>query len=394
MTPFRKVLTTRKAIALLKYFTIVLLLLECSGICRIWKRSYRSSGGAVKKKDVQDPLTGSDARHYPNARKDAAQFSCETQGKAQNENTSPLLTLFTTMVDSEDKVLMNSITIRNWAQFGVMIKPVLFHTDMHNELAQDARKNGWNVLEINRTNRFGTPVFKDMFIRVRELYNSTFHGFSNGDILFDRSLLRTLKAVAKLQPPYNSTMVVGERSNFNVTTFLQAKYGQNIASHMHVLDIVNANGNFNQNPPWCGPEISWIAKNKAEPFRSDAMDYFLLSNHPFPWDELLDVVVGRPGYDDYFHVFAKDHGTFSVDASKTLHAVHQTGPDGNFAGARGKPDARYNKRIIKAQNARFNYNVGGIYLAKMFTYYHHHKLIIARRSYQNKVLQTTDILVD
>ena len=295
----------------------------------------------------------------------------------------PVLTLFTTMMNKRSKVLINSITIRNWAQFGCVIKPVLF-LDADQEfstLASDAKSHGWDVLLVEQTNEFGTPVFKDMFTRVRKKYSSVFHGYSNGDILYDHTLPKTLLAVAKALPKLNSSMLIGVRNNLDMKEYLNYKYGlEQIPSNMTIDNVVKKYGNRSPTPLWCQQEVFLLARKRTLPFNAAAMDYFLLSNHSFPWNEVKKVVIGRPGYDNYFHIFAKDHKTRAIDATRTINALHQTGEDGNFAGAKDKMDSQYNKKLI----GTLNYGRGVTYLCRLYTYFSNDQVQLARRLYKDR----------
>ena len=57
---------------------------------------------------------------------------------------------------------------------------------------------------------------------------------------------------------------------------------------------------------------------------------------------MKDVVIGRPAYDNYFVAMARYNNMSVVDASRTILALHQTGQDGKFAGAKNT-DSRYNR---------------------------------------------------
>ncbi len=327
-------------------------------------------------------------------KEDSRQSQCSVLPLMPRHNLKdPMLTLFTTMTDTREKQLINLITIRNWAQFGAAwVKPVLFLEPraLRGALSAEARKRGWDVLQITDTNEFGTPVFKEIFTRVRRKYKSTFHGYANGDVLFDDTLLRTLEAVSQLLGSMHSTLVVGERSNLNLQKHLKSKFG-NVSIDFSFEDLTRKTKR--SEAMWCANQVSFLASQKGEPFRYDALDYFLLSHHPFPWHQFPRLVVGRPGYDNYFHVFAKDHGTKSIDASKTLHALHLTGTDGNYAGAKGKDDARYNKKLIrKLEKKKFKYNRGQVLLCRKYTYFdENNTVVVAQRLYRNR--QTIDTKV-
>jgi len=62
-----------------------------------------------------------------------------------------------------------------------------------------ARRLGWTVLSATRVNAIGLPFLKEMFFETaRRFPNCTFYGFANGDILFDKVLTKTVRAVAEV----------------------------------------------------------------------------------------------------------------------------------------------------------------------------------------------------
>ncbi len=68
------------------------------------------------------------------------------------------------------------------------------------------------------------------------------------------------------------------------------------------------------------------------PFQDDAQDFFIVHRGGFPWNAIPDFVIGRPAYDNWLVDYAFHHDFDTVDVTKSLHAVHQTGVDGNKAG--------------------------------------------------------------
>jgi len=97
-------------------------------------------------------------------------------------------------------------TVLNWKALdactvGRYVQPILYVTNMSvdNQLATFARSHDWLVYEAPRVSRSGLPYLKDMFSHAsRHVTNCTFYGFSNGDILYNRDLIVTLDAVAKV----------------------------------------------------------------------------------------------------------------------------------------------------------------------------------------------------
>jgi len=83
------------------------------------------------------------------------------------------------------------------------------------------------------------------------------------------------------------------------------------------------------------------AKQRGERFNTNAEDYFFIARNDFPWDRMIDVIIGRPAYDNYLVAQAIRHNVTVVDATDTLLAFHQTYRDGNFAGHQNK-DSQFN----------------------------------------------------
>jgi len=114
-----------------------------------------------------------------------------------------------------------------------------------------------------------------MFAKIFDIYNSSFYGFANGDILFSQNLIHTLKKIEqKLDRIENNVLVIGQRRNY-------------------VINLNESDAIYN---------ISNIDKlgQKARLFRTDAIDYFFFSSgNSLNWTTLADVVIGRPGYDNY-----------------------------------------------------------------------------------------------
>ena len=70
----------------------------------------------------------------------------------------------------------------------------------------------------------------------------------------------------------------------------------------------------------------------AKAFQPDAEDYFITRRGTFPWESIPALVVGRVAYDNWIVDWAVHHEVDTIDLSQTLHAIHQTGSDGNMAG--------------------------------------------------------------
>ncbi len=71
---------------------------------------------------------------------------------------------------------------------------------------------------------------------------------------------------------------------------------------------------------------------RSRRFQDDAQDFFIVRRGTFPWETIPEFVVGRPAYDNWLLDYAEHHDFDTVDLSRTVHAIHQTGVDGNKAG--------------------------------------------------------------
>jgi len=260
-----------------------------------------------------------------------------------NMTTRPLLTLFTVFDLSNKKPYKNfahRAVIKNWATFMPAIQPVLFHYGKGHPLVMQASDAKWDLLRFTSFNKFGTPKLKPMFSKIFDTYNSSFYGFANGDILFSQSLSHTLKKIeAKLERLYNNVLVVGQRTNFNI----------NLNESDAIYNISN---------------IDTLGR-AAYLFRTDAIDYFFFSSgNSLNWTALADVVIGRPGYDNYLVSKSLKSGVNVIDATTTLLALHISAPDVIAEGAKN-PDGLYNKQVI----GMFRYWKGQTSKTKMRTAY-------------------------
>lgn len=244
------------------------------------------------------------------------------------EKPKPLLTLFTTFINVDRRLNIQSNVVRNWASFMPHVQPILYATFTNGTLLDLAKSYGWLVYPVPRVNEKGTPFLRDLFFDALNRTESIFYGYCNGDILFTEGLLHTIQGIRRDIDVLNTTLVIGRRTNV----------------------IVDPNSTI---PFYKYNDIKTRAKT-GKLFTLDAEDYFIMSNVTgFPWKNIKDVVIGRPGYDNYLVAISIMSNKTVVDGTSTILALHQTGPDGNYAGAKNT-DSNYNKKLI----GKFNYNKG------------------------------------
>ena len=116
----------------------------------------------------------------------------------------------------------------------------------------------------------------------------------------------------------------------------------------------NVKRNHRYNQTYLPDDVAEMAKTTGKLHGYSAEDYFITSAGGYPWRKIpADVVVGRPGYDNFLVLTAIRDNVSVIDATKTLVAVHQTDFEGNFAGHNSR-DGNYNMR----QLGRFNFRGG------------------------------------
>jgi hypothetical protein len=251
------------------------------------------------------------------------------------------------------------MVLRNWAQFVPDIQPVLFTEDFCSPFAKIVAAANWHVLPVPSANKHGTPYLKPMYARVFADYNATFYGFANGDILFDVSVVKTLKTIkADLKTLKNNVFIVGRRHNVVINqTLPETAYDS--------------------------AKLRYLKKN-ATLYRNDAQDYFFVTREgsTLNWTALADVVIGRPAYDNYLFATAFFLGINVIDATRTLLAVHLGLPNTNslLEGSRYAKDAKHNAEVI---GKPFPYNCGFTYWARFSTDYapSGHHIVIQRRNF-------------
>lgn len=246
-------------------------------------------------------------------------------GPTSVENS--LLILFTTLSDSPDMADLHFVTLNNWANlvpFGV--RPVLFTTFTNATFLDKAVGLGWDILPLNRTNRYGVPYIKDVFQAAYNCYKSQFYMFASGDTLFDETLVRTLKTLQGLKKHVvgdsRKLFAVGLRSNIPV-------------------DGLNP-------PPFFEFKFIKMLVDKEQPSGSYLLDYFITGPFELPWKQVPELVVGRPGLGSYLLRMALDQGLATIDVTKTLRSVHlkaEFPADRSFR-TRAIKDNLYNQLIL------------------------------------------------
>lgn len=252
----------------------------------------------------------------------------------------PIITLFTTWPHDPSKEKLHNITMQNWLSFRPKVEIAVFSNDTR--VVSVCESLNIRVLPILKHGGGGSPVLKEMFHTVQQYFNSSLlYGYVNSDILFTDNLIESLEVVLNERPAGVPMMMVGKRINvLNVTEAEASTYA----------------------------DITSIASSRGILFSANAEDYFF-TNKAFPWDSIVDVVVGRVAYDNWLvgHVICKLKIDV-IELTDSLTAVHQTtSKGGNFEGFQHK-QAHYNEGIFKSAGIVPVYEAGFTICAQEYTH--------------------------
>lgn len=251
-------------------------------------------------------------------------------------NNGPVLTLFTTFAahlhsDSE-KLIVHNNTLVNWASFKPALNLILFTNDTY--WTKVAKQIGWDVIPPLHDEKNGTnpPVLKDLFHIAMKRYDTTWFGYMNADILFTSDLISNLDFFSK---KYNTRstriLLTGRRTNVDNLTELN---------------------------PLSETSIREGAEKYGKLYREDAEDFFITTKS-FPWKQLIPVVVGRPGYDNWLVGEARCRlNTTVVDVTQTFLAFHQTTRKGGNSEGHLHPNSDFNFQVLKRNNIVPNFLAG------------------------------------
>lgn len=262
------------------------------------------------------------------------EFDTTTSGKR-------LMTWFTTFKETTAREVIQQSTLVNRGQFLTSnIQPVLFVTNTTRSYEHLARANGWHVRDVPRSNQFGSPFISDMIevITSSPYQNSIFFGFANGDILFDESLVTTLKSIAGILASNKHD------SSKNLTTPVLI-VGRRTDSH------IGGNATELISDMFYVEQLRRIGKLHA----ISSADYFIFTAD-FPWHLFDGLVIARPGYDNYILLATNERRMNVIDATKTLTAVHLETPHeglaelGEHRWGTSKDDINYNREKLKGYN--------------------------------------------
>ena len=241
------------------------------------------------------------------------------------------------------------MTVKNWLSLRPYLIPVVFTNE--STIANECRRQGFDVLPVRVTAAGGIPVLKYMYEDTMNTYSSSFYGYSNSDILFSETLIQTLSWILNTSINFtNPIMIVGKRTN---------------VSRLKLNDTLS----------W--KKFHAVALCRGVVFAGKAEDYFITSRS-YPWNDIPEVVIGRPAYDNWIVYNARKNNHTLIDATKTLLAVHQTTGKGNDEG-RSRPNSSYNLDLLTNRYKEVNFQAGMIQCITTYTKYIRNKPVFAER---------------
>ncbi|KAL3860536.1 hypothetical protein ACJMK2_010652 [Sinanodonta woodiana] len=334
--------------------------------------------------------------------------------------TKPLLTLFTSWTDNEDKYLVHNLTTLNWLSLRPFVMPIVFTNEI--SLATVCERAGWVVLPVRVTAADEVPVLKYMYIDAMRRVDSHFYAFANSDILFTDTLVDTLIQILQNSltsktftqdsstshhdnsasnnciqdnstshlhnsAPHkftqdNSTSHLHNSASHNFTQVNSTSHQDKSTSHHdnstsykcvstshdstkdnstsqhHILIVGRRTNVFNitMEEGSSWSGITNVATKRGELFLIEAEDYFITSPS-YPWSDIPEVVIGRTAYDNWLVLNARKQKHQVIDATSTILAVHQTTKHGNFEGM-GKKNGNYNHDLLSSRYKGLQYGLG------------------------------------
>ena len=143
-------------------------------------------------------------------------FTKKTTISNEKEN---LTTIFTSWKSKREKYECHNNTLYNWNMLQPNVTPIVFSNEQH--ILEEETEKGWTVLPLKYTKNKGKlPVLKELFQEAMDTLKSPFlwgggFAFSNSDILFKNSLIKTLNVILESEtiPKDVLLFVVGRRTN-------------------------------------------------------------------------------------------------------------------------------------------------------------------------------------
>lgn len=182
--------------------------------------------------------------------------------------------------------------LRSWLQLVPRPEIILFGKD--EGVADVAVRHRLRHAPGIRCSPTGTPLVSHAFEMAQELAGGELLCYLNADIILFQDFMG---AVEQLRPAMYPVLLVGRRWDFPVWTEIDFSRGD-----------------------WSGELLAKV-KAKGVMHQCTGIDYFAFNRGLYR--DLPDFLVGRPGWDNWFLWYAKEHGAKLVDGTRLITAIHQ-----------------------------------------------------------------------
>ncbi|KAH3864831.1 hypothetical protein DPMN_027860 [Dreissena polymorpha] len=207
--------------------------------------------------------------------------------------------------------------MRNWIMLKPFVKIVVFTNSV--EDTQYLISMGVLVQPVSHLRAGEAPILRWMFEEIDKIAQTPLRGYINSDILFTDDLIHALDLIMNAMNMAQPFMAVGRRTNILAVTETEA---QSFA------------------------KIKLAAKARGELFWTNAEDFFI-TNAAYPWKNIMDVVIGRPVYDNWIVAHSIcDLQIDVIDVSGTILAVHQSTTSGGNKEGFKHEQAKYNLKMF------------------------------------------------
>ena len=253
-----------------------------------------------------------------------------------------LLVLFSSWSHSKEKQDVHQTLLRLWASWSKsLVTPLVLTND--NNVKHNAMSAKWHILPLGEVNEKcrGPPILRGLFTDTIRVFDATFYGFANSDIIFGDGLIRTLRFLRTIyRSSQHPVLIIGRRYNYDF-----------ISNHVKLREP---------------REVRTVANDGL--LVNQSTDYYF-TNAIFPWEKMPKVTIGRLYVARAIVTLAIKHKYDVIDATKTIESVHLTTEDGNQA-SQSSPGRYCNYFALKESKIRPSYQrFGHCECAKLETAY-------------------------
>lgn len=239
---------------------------------------------------------------------------------------SSSLTLFTTTRPFEGVHAVHQMNaLRAWSQLDPKPQVIVVGDDPGAQEAADAL--GVDFEPEVRRSEAGLPYLSDVFARAQSRARGAVSCYANADIVFPPDLPLAIDAVAST---FERFLMVGQRWDLTLDEPLDLGKPNDWS---HLRDLARRDGIL-RGPYW--------------------VDFFAFPTGLF--EELPDLILGTPGWDNWLVWHARDRRIPVVDVTDYLIVIHHEHHRSH--GPRGKPiapssDAAWNRALIRTESHMF-----------------------------------------